>query len=132
MPFLDVSDAFDVDTDDGISVIRRQQVTNSHGRGSTSDTQTDNVVATVCPASGSDLERLGDYDLSKKYISVVTQFRLQLASTGAAGVTFKNDQVIWAGTRFEVITLDDASRYGQGFVEAICASIDFEDAPPTP
>lgn len=132
MPFLDVSDAFDVDTDDTISVIRRQQVISTKGRGTTSDTRTDGVVATVCPASGSQLERLADYDAAKKYISVVTIFRLQLQSTGAAGVTFKNDQVIWGGSTFEVVTLDDASRYGQGFVEAICASIDYQEAPPTP
>jgi len=132
MPFLDVSDAFDADFLDEISVIRRQQVVSNKGRGSTIDAPAVTAYAVVCPASGSDLERLPDYDIAKRYISVVTQFRLQTASTGAGGATFKNDIVVWAGTTYEVITLDDASRYGQGFVEAICASIDYQDAPPTP
>jgi hypothetical protein len=132
MPSLDVSDAFDADFLDTISVIRRLQVESSKGRASTTDAAPVATYAVVCPASGSDLERLEDYDISKKYISVVTQYRLQLASTGTGGATYKNDVVLWAGTYFEVITLDDASRFGQGFVEAICASIDYQDAPPTP
>lgn len=130
MAFLDVSDGFDVDFYDTITVIRRQQVVSDKGRGSTDDTTYPQVAAVVCPMSGSDLDRVTDYDISKKYISVVTQFRLQLQSKGV-GVTFKNDQVVWGDTTFEVVTLDDASRYGRGFVEAICSSIDYQDAPPT-
>lgn len=132
MPSLDVTDAFDADFMDTISVIRRQQTVSSKGRAGTTDGTPVSTYAVVCPASGSELDRIPDYDISKKYISVVTQYRLQLASTAAGGATYKNDVVQWAGTYFEVITLDDASRFGQGFVEAICASIDYQDAPPTP
>lgn len=137
MPFLDPDmDAFDLDFWDTISVIRRKQVVSSKGRGSTTDTRTDGVNAVVCIASGSQLDRIPDYDIAKKYISVTGPFRLQLASSAQpsdpAGTTYKNDQVIWAGTTFEVVTLDDDSRYGQGWTEAICASIQYQDAPPTP
>lgn len=136
MPFLDPDlDAFDVEFWDTISVIRRQQVVSNKGRGSTADTRIDGVNAVVCIASGSVLDRIPDYDIAKKYISVTGPFRLQLASgphgNDAAGVTYKNDQVIWAGTTFEVIQLDDDSRYGQGWTEAICSSIDYQDQAPT-
>lgn len=130
MPFLDVSDGFDIDFLDTISVIRRKQLISNKGRGSTQDTTTASVAAVVCPASGSVLDRLPDYDVSKKYISVVTKFRLQLAAQVGSD-TYKPDLVQWGGDSFIVEVLDDASRYGAGFVEAICSSIDYTDAPPT-
>lgn len=137
MPFLDPDlDAFDIDFMDTIAVTRRQQVVSDKGRGSTIDTRTNGVQAVVCIAAGSQLDRIKDYDISKKYISVTTPFRLQLATEGApgdaAGTTYKNDQVWWNGTLFEVIDLGDDSRYGQGWTEAICSSIKYQDAPPLP
>lgn len=127
MAFLDVSDGFDTDFWDTISVIRRAESISDKGRSVITPVTTNGVSAVVTPMSGSDLERIPNYDIAKKYVSVITNFRLQLNSLG-----YKNDQVIWGDTTFEVITLDDCSRFGQGFVEAICASIQYQDAPPTP
>lgn len=132
MPLLDVSDAFDYTFLDTIAVFRRLETVSSKGRDTTTDTAYWNVNAVVCPASGSDLERLPDYEVSKKYISVVTNFRLQMDSTGPNGTKYKPDIVKWADDHFIVETLDDASRYGLGFVEAICSSTDYQDPPPTP
>lgn len=132
MPLHDVSDAFDPDFWDTITVIRRQQTTSNKGRGGSIDMPTAGVLAVITPATGSVLDRLPDYDVSKKYIAVVTPFRLQLAATGPGGITYKPDLVQWAGDTFIVQQLDDASRYGIGFVEAVCSSLPYQDPPPTP
>ena len=135
MPYQDVSDAFDLDFWDEITIYRREQIVSDKGRGSTKDTCFPDVSMVVTAASGNDLDRLEDYDVSKKYIWVVGPFRLQLATKdcpAADGKNYKNDIVKWAGTTFEVITCEDSSRFGQGFIEAICCSTQYLDAPPTP
>lgn len=121
---LDLSDAFDESFTECFTVLRRQETIPSIGPATISTTSY-SAEGVVTAASPNDLKRLPEFDMSRKAISIVTQFRLQLNSVG-----YKPDIVQWGGDNFLLVLLDDYSHYGAGFVEAIAASIDYQDVPP--
>ncbi len=51
-------------------------------------------------------------------ISVITRFKLRDAGTGVTA-----DIVRWNGLRFTVVSVNDYSTYGRGFVECICEMV---------
>lgn len=133
MPGLDVSEAFDESFFDQFNLVRRLEGVNNSGRSVTVDTVTEGLYGVVTMASPNDLERLPEADISKKSIIVVTQNRLQLSSAGPdADHTYKADVVYWAGDYYQVTTVEDYSRYGEGYIWALCQATDFVLAPPTP
>lgn len=125
MPFLAVPEAlFEPDFLDSFTVRRRTETIGSNGRSSVvnADTVTFGVVT-----SGPDnkLERQGDQQHAGKSLTIVTVYRIQGPSPGK-----QPDLILWGGDYFVVDKVDDYSRYGGGFVQAECSSIDLVDQPP--
>lgn len=125
MPGLDVSDALmEVELQDCFTVERRKETITTKGRSQTA-LQTFRQQGCVYAATPNDLRRLPDEQHMMKTIVVVTEFRLQGPSPG-----FQADVVDWNGNRYLVRDVEDFSGFGQGFVSAICTSMDFVDEPP--
>lgn len=125
MALLDVSEVLlDPDLTTNFNVVRKTVDTDNHGRQIVTEAVTTGVLGVICSASQNDLERLGDYQTGKRYISIVCQFRLQMTSEGKQA-----DTVQWTGDDYVVLYLDPYPQYGIGFVQAIAGSLDHQDAP---
>jgi hypothetical protein len=132
MPTLDVNDAFDPSFLDFVTVFRITQTIDKNGRVLRFKRAIPNVAAVVTATSPADLQRLSDYELMNKSISVYCpEFRLQGPVRSDNGVLqTQPDEIAWHGSTFVVIVMNDYSGYGRGFTSAIAASIDAVDAPP--
>ena len=118
MPDLDVSDAFDPSFWDQLTVDRRTEVEDDHGR--TQETVVSYPFQGVVTAtSPDDLTRVPEEEYMSKTITVYTQFRLR-----GPGPGISPDIVHWHGTSFIVRALDDFSGYGEGFIAAVCVAIE--------
>ncbi len=117
MPLLDVSDIVtDPDFADTFDVIRTTVGVGSGGRNEVTATQTfPGVVGTVTQNAGVALQRLAEGERTTSIISVLTPFRL----TDGAG-PLGADQVVWSGRTYTVMNVSDWSRFGAGFVRALC------------
>jgi len=136
MPLLDVNDAFDPSMIDCIDVYRITQTLDRHGRVVRFKKKYPGVVAVVTATGPDDLQRLPDYQMMQKSISVYCpQFRLQgpvrknLPTTGLLDQT-QPDELVWHGSTYVVHSMQDYSGYGRGFTSCIAVSIDSVDAPP--
>lgn len=134
MPILDVSDAFDASFWDEFALHRRVETVGNDGFATTEDNATRPYYGVIAAASPNDLQRLPEADVALKSITIVTKTRLQLASRNDADPTktIKADVVEWAGDFYQVVHVDDYSRYGAGFIWALAQAIDYQIAPPTP
>lgn len=132
MPALDVSDGFDTDFFDTFTLHRRLETVNDHGRSEVVDTPTPNCLGVVTAASPNDLQRWPEADISLKSITITTQVRLQLASPGPDGSSYKADVIEWAGNHYQVGLVEDYSRYAVGYLWCIAQAIDYTPAAPTP
>ncbi len=110
---------------DKFDVIRRVETVGSDGRSTISPTTFLGITGTVGPASGRELDRLPDLDLSRSTISIVTTFRLQNTSPGRLP-----DHVIWHGDTYQVLSSSDYTAYGAGFVQAVCQMVDAQPTSP--
>ena len=135
MPLLDVNDAFDPSFLDQIVDYRISQTVDRNGR--VVRFKTPYTVNAVVTATGpDDLQRLPDYEMMNKSISVYCpDFRLQGPVRSAEDNTnnlneTQPDEIFWHGSMFVVISMQDYSGYGRGFTSAVCSSIDMVDAPP--
>jgi hypothetical protein len=115
---------------DGFAVIRRQQTVGNNGRATFATTPFLNLHGAVYPSSKNDLERFPNLQVMGKTITVITRFALRGVSE-TAGTDFAPDIVQWHGDNFVVMDLQDFSSWGNGFILAICQSMDLKDAPPT-
>jgi galactose-6-phosphate isomerase len=115
---------------DCFTVTRRRQIMDDKGYSTVPNPEKSyQVNGVVTIASPNDLERLSDGQYAGKTINVVTQFRLRTACQ-VDGEDFQPDIVTWAGSDFLVASVDDYSRYGPGFVEALATSMVNLDPPP--
>lgn len=126
MPLLDVSEVLsDPEFTETITVIRRAIVM-VKGRATVPAPVTYNDVVAVVNSGVSNLDRAsGDQQNMPNKISVHTQFFLQGPAPG-----FEPDYVVYRGDNYIVTSLDDYSKYGDGFVRADCASVASIDSPP--
>lgn len=126
-PLLDPSDAIgDVDFSGTVTVTRRAEVVTSKGVSTVPNPRTfEGVPAVVTMAAPNDLERLEDLDRGRRYISVVTNFMLRMASPG-----YKPDLIDHLGDRYEVVDLSPYPQFGPGWVQAIAGSINVQDQAP--
>jgi len=131
MPSLDVNDAFDVSFWDQIVVIRRVAFVNNMGRVTTQD-KAMSALAVVTAASPVDLQRVPEWGMMHKTISLYTPFRLQGHAVDEAGNVTHPDEVLWRNSLFIVNFLEDYSGYGRGFVHAVATSKQNVDYPPIP
>lgn len=111
---------------EAFQVIRRQETVNSYGESTTTNTTLD-AVGGITPTAENSLVREDAFQTQSKTIRVITTFRLQAMGIGADGNKYQPDLILWHGDYYVIKTLNDWSSYGIGFVEADCASIDYED-----
>lgn len=123
MPDLDVwDDLLDPLIADTFTVTRRAQSTDpTTGRVVITTTQLGPFMGTVVPAAR--LEMGTDEQHAPKRISVTSSFALQGVVAG-----YFPDQVIWAGDVYKVVEVENYQRFGTGFTQATCESIDSQDA----
>lgn len=127
MANLDVSEVVsDPDFADDFVVTRQPETVNNFGESTTPANQTIKTFGTVTMANPDDLLRLPEGDRSDRTISIVTQFRLQAASPG-----IKADIVTWRGNNYLVKLVDPYVQFGAGQIQAICGSIDTQQAAPS-
>ena len=132
MPSLDLSDAFlEPSFLDTFQVVRRKEVVNLQGR-STIIQSLFNATGTVDSASPNDLQRLGDYQFDDDAISIVTRTRLfdearQIES--GAEASYQPDLIFWAGAYYIIKALDNYTRFGIGWVQAICVETTYVSTP---
>jgi hypothetical protein len=132
MPSLDITELLgDPDLADEFLVLRRSQGNNADG------VNTIEVVGTILargyvgPADSNDLQRLPDYQAMSKTLNVITQTRL-IGPSNVGSASTAPDIIIWPannGDRFVVADLQDFSRFGAGFVDALCVSQSHLDKP---
>lgn len=115
MPFLDVSDVLaDPMFADALVLYRTTEAIGSNGRVTSTEVPS-NISAVVTSANGKELERLPEADRIKGGIIVHTQARLV-----AGGGDLAPDELLYLGDRYVVVGVNDYSRYGTGFVAALC------------
>lgn len=119
MPRLDVSDVLlDPDFCDSTLQCERYTATvDANGRGTKTQTLI-GFAGVVTSDRGERLVRTAVGEHATDTISVITRFKLRDAGAGATA-----DIVRWNSVRFTVISVNDYSTYGRGFVEAVCEMI---------
>lgn len=116
MPSLDVTDILtDPDFADTFIVTQSIQTVSSGGMASNALTVLTNVSGVVTANDNIDLMKMPDGELLAGSITVITKFRL----TNGSG-TRDADIVTWNGRTYQVKTVGDWSRFGAGFIEAVC------------
>lgn len=131
MPMHCVNEAFDISFWDQIVVIRRVASIDSRGRVSTVDKPM-SALAVVTAASPVDLQRVPEWSMMNKTISIYTPFRIQGPAIDEAGNVTHPDEILWRNSLFIVNFLEDYSGYGRGFVHAVAISKQNVDYPPIP
>lgn len=121
---IDTRDAFCPDNLDRFTVLRTTSTTNDFGETVLTPTPLParGVVTTGRP---NQLERGPDEQHGTKSITIVTRFRLQLASPG-----FDADGIEWHDDTFVVVEIDDYTAYGPGFIQAVAESVGYLEEPP--
>jgi len=114
MPLLDVSDVLsDPDFATVFDVVRTTTAV-SGGRTVLQSQTTANVIGVVQPASTRELERLPEAERTRGAITIYTTFALNAGSAG-----FTADTVNWNGSSYTVMSVDDWSQFGAGYVKAL-------------
>ena len=131
MPSLDMSDALlEPQFQDNFAILRRKQSVSDKGRAVISASRIDGF-GVVTAASPNDLERLGDYQFQGSALSIVTKYKLRgVSKTEPEGQQYQPDIIEWGGSFYLVVTIQDYSRYGSGFIQAICVSTTYTDDAP--
>jgi hypothetical protein len=131
LPSLDLTELLN-DPDlagESFTVLRREQVITSQGRGSV-QTSTFTAVGSVIPLSDQPMQRGPDQQTLPRLLQVITQFRLRGVSKDPQGNDYQPDLIVWNGDNYVVNKVYDWSHYGAGFVSADCSSIvSVEEAP---
>lgn len=116
MAWLDVTDVLtDPDfMDAGLTCNRMAQAVGDDGRAANAVTQT-RFAAVVTSDKGDILHRNADGSRIIGSITLHTPFRL---TDGAAGRDA--DEIVWQGRTYTVVSVNDYSHFGRGFVCATC------------
>ena len=132
MPAVDVTDiVLDPDFSEALTVYRRAQVIDNYGVAQTTPTLvTPAPYGVVEPQGDDNLEFDEDYQDLPQVIEVHTPFRLRSAGKDTLGNSFQPDVILWNDTHFLVMFVANWSRYGRGFIRAVCASTDSIDLVP--
>lgn len=129
MPSLDLSDAYlEPSFLDTITVVRRAQNNDTNGRVQTTNAYF-STYANIDAASPDQLERLPEQEYQGKTLSIVTKFRLRGASAQGTQ-SYQPDIILYEGDSYVVSLIDDYSRYGPGWIQAIATSTNWVDQAP--
>jgi hypothetical protein len=115
----------DPDFMDFFDLIRRKEVVDSFGRTSTVDKKYYRIQGVVLPASKSkdnDLDRMPNYQSTKRNIEVITSFRIYNQTKG-----YQPDIILWNDTQYIVNRLYSYNHYGPGFLIVECDSMERVD-----
>lgn len=115
---------------DSFSVQRRQETVGSTGRNTIAVAQTDNVPGVVHPSGDSSLERPAESERQHKEIDVYTRFALRGASLDVSQNNWQPDLVTWNNNVYVVKSIEDWSKYGEGWIKAHCVQEDMTSVPP--
>jgi hypothetical protein len=131
MPLMDVSEALNNPyTLDYFDVIRRAQLVNTSGEVGIPQPQIFSQVAgVVAPDNAPRLQRNPEAQIAGKILLVYTTFALRGQTQDGVPQDYQPDLVIWGGNQFIVVSVDDYSRYGTGFVKAVCDMMDMNAMP---
>jgi galactose-6-phosphate isomerase len=115
MPLLDVSDVLDDPdfADDSLICKRNPQTMGEDGRAISVPVAIP-FSAVVTAMSGEELRRGPDGEYITGSISIITRFTLFSGKTG-----FSADVIEWNGRSYTIADVQDYSRYGSGFVQAV-------------
>jgi galactose-6-phosphate isomerase len=117
MPLLDV--VTDVLSDpnfiDSFSVMRNVQAITSGGMAVDTPTIIANVYGVVMPVDNSVIDKFPQGEIEHGDIVIYTRYRL----TDGYG-TSDFDIITWNGETYQVKSVNDWSRYGPGYIEAVC------------
>lgn len=103
-------------------VVNRYNSSYDHGRlVKTGPTVFAGVLGTICAASPNDLKRFPEGQVTGKVISVVTPFRLHASANDGVNDNLP-DEIVWHGTTYVVIWVDDYAGFGQGNIQALAES----------
>lgn len=111
---------------DSFTVSRMAQTVSDKGRVSETPTHFCGH-GIVNHAGSSDLKRMPEGQYSDNVISIVSETQLRGPTPGA-----QPDIVTWRGTSYRVVLCDPYPHYGQGWYNALAASQNAIDLPPTP
>lgn len=115
MPTLDVSDVLDdEDFADELALTVRVVTVGDDGRGHTAETTT-TISGVVTSDKGRNRDLIAEGQRVVGSIMVHTSTRLTSGSDGREA-----DVVTWNGRQYTVVSIDDYTRYGDGFVCAHC------------
>ncbi len=131
-PFLDVSDVLlDPDFADTVTVLRRAQTVDIHGRAVITESSIPNVLGVVTLLDPNKLVRTPEYTQAPRTISFVTKARLYGPAEvpGSGGSVYQPDYIQWEGNTFLVTSVLPYTRYGAGFVEATAEQNDYVSTP---
>lgn len=133
MPSIDVTDilADSFISNEAFWVFRRLQKVNNHGRTEIQSAWLP-AAGSIYPTGDNSLVRQEAFQVQANTITVVTPFRLRGQAQTPQGDNYQPDLVYWDLDFYMVKKLNDYSKYGVGFMEAECSSIQFNDRPPTP
>lgn len=132
MPDIDVASEVVLDgtiAGDSFTVIRRRSWTDSDGFEQSDDVRIPRVLGSVYPTGNNSLGREDSFQAPTKTVTVVTKFLLRQSAKDIDGVNWQPDLIEWQGDRFIVTDVNDFSRYGPGFVEAVCTTFDYNNNP---
>jgi len=127
---LDVSAALQNPyTLDSFSVLRRKQFVNNFGQTKIESERFDGVRGVVYPEGLNDLSRRAEVQTNAKSIVVITKFGLRSESKTVDQCEYQPDVVVWNGSNFLVVRVEDYSKYARGFIKVAATSIDIVDPP---
>jgi hypothetical protein len=134
MPDIDVSDLCD-DGDiagETFTVVRRRSVMQQNGTAALVTTYFPSCRGSLTPTGDNSLVRAEAFTTQSNTMLVITTFRLRGAGKDSFGNVFEPDIVLTdEGEAFVVSSLNEWTKFGGGFVEAECTSIDFNPMAPT-
>lgn len=123
MANLDFSELLaDPDFADTITVRRVAQSVGTNGRGITSESVFNNVVATVQPASARQVQLLPEAARVSETIQIHTMFEMR-----GPTATTQADNVLWRGRTFSVVSVNDFAHFGGGFYVVVASLQAFVD-----
>ncbi len=108
-----------------VSIIRRAEAMDAHGRSQVTPTTTPNVVGVVTMYEDIELMRqeFPEMQFATRVISFISKFRTQSATVG-----FQPDLIAWRGDNYVVKRVSPYPQFGAGFYEAVAMSIDRMEA----
>lgn len=106
---------------DQVTVIRNKSTPDTNGRVQLTPTTYTGVNAVVTQKNGNILRREAAGERIQGTIAVYTQFQLTDGRDQTSDLTA--DIVVYAGDQYTVTLVNDYSRWGKGWVSAVCEMI---------